>query len=384
MSFRFLTAGESHGRSLVGIMEGLPSGLKILEKEIHQELKRRKQGYGRGARQKIEDDALEILTGVRHGESMGSPITLVIWNKDFENWGEIMQVAPFKGKVKRQVHVPRPGHADYVGGVKYKHKDLRNVLERASARETAIRVALGSVAKFFLKELGVHIASRVVSIGDVHDSSIVKTPIHQLNEKMDKSPVRCYSKASEKKMIEAIDMARKNGDSLGGVFEVIVSGAPLGLGSYVQWDRRLEGPLAQAFMSLNAIKGVEIGMGFDSAHQSGRKVHDEMAPSQKKVKFKSNKTGGIIGGMSSGEDIIIRAAMKPIATLMKPLNSVDLRSGESVKAHVERSDYCAVPAAGVIGESLAALCLAEAVLEKFGGDSMSEIKKRVKDWRKNY
>lgn len=379
---RFLTAGESHGQALVAIIEGLPSGLKILLEDIQKEMYRRKQGYGRGSRQKIENENLEILTGVRHGLTLGSPLTLMIPNQDFKNWLITMSPAPVKGKVDRKVDIPRPGHADLIGGIKYNHRDMRNVLERASARETAIRVAVGAVAKIFLQELGIHIGSRVVQIGEVKDAKDFNGSCEILNKKSDKSPVRCLNTKAEKEMINLIDQARKNGDSLGGVFEVIASGVPLGLGSYVHWDRRLEGKIGQSFLSLNAIKGVEIGLGFESASRSGKNVHDEIILKNKKVSHKTNKTGGIIGGMSNGDNIVIRAAMKPIATLMKPLNSVDLKKKESAKAHVERSDYCAVPAAGVIGESLLALNLAEAILEKFGGDSMAEIKTRLKSWRK--
>lgn len=399
MSLRFLTSGESHGRGLMGILEGLPSGLKISESELMEQMRRRKLGYGRGARQKIEDDAVEILSGVRHGKSLGSPVGLLIWNKDWPSWQEVMKVAPptrqevgsLRARAKT-VRVPRPGHADLIGGVKYDHSDLRNVLERASARETAMRVALGSFARFFLKELGVSIASRVVQIGSIEDHSIVRGELSALNSRIDRSPVRCFSKHAEKKMIAEVAQAAKNGDTLGGVFEVIAAGHPIALGSYAQWDRRLEGALAQALMSLNAIKGVEVGMGFGFARVPGSKAHDTYLPSSSKsekrearlglLRFSSNRSGGIEGGMTTGEPLIIRAAMKPLSTLMNALPSIDLDTGKAVRAHIERSDVCAVPSAAVIGESLVALVLADAILEKFGGDSMREIGARVQDWNR--
>jgi len=381
MIFRFLTAGESHGRSLVGIIEGIPANLDIDFDEIDKQLKRRKMGYGRGSRQKIESDEMEILTGVRHGKTLGSPLTMVIWNKDFKNWTEIMSVTPIDKESPRQVHIPRPGHADYIGGKKYDQTDMRNILERASARETAMRVGLGCVARQFLQSLGIEIASRVVSIGGVHDSSECPKDIRKLNDKLDESPLRVLGEEACQEMIQKIDEAKNKGDSVGGVFEVICTGLPLGLGSYIQWDKRLEGNIAKSFMSLNAIKGVEVGLGFESAHRFGSEVHDEMELKDNDVCFRTNKTGGIVGGMSSGEPIVIKAAMKPIATLMKPLDSVDLKAGEMAKAHVERADYCAVPAAAVIGESLLALTLAESILTKFGGDSMKEVKTRLDHWR---
>ena len=386
MSFRYLTAGESHGRGLVGIIEGLPSGLEVTLEYLHAELKRRKLGYGRGARQKIEDDSVEILSGVRHCKTLGSPISLLLWNKDWTAWQEIMQAGPHAGgEIRRQVTVPRPGHADLVGGQKYDHADMRNVLERSSARETAMRVALGTIARKFLVDLGIQIGSRVVGIAGVLDSALVDFPVGELNARTDVSAVRCLSPAAETAMVAAVDRAKKEGNTLGGVFEVHASGVPLGLGSYSQWDRRLEAEIGRSFLSLNAIKGVEIGLGFGAAAVPGNQVHDEYFPSageaQGKVTYQTNRSGGIDGGMSTGQSVIVRAAMKPLATLMKPLSSVDLATGEGVKAHVERSDVCAVPAAAVIGESLLALVLAEAILEKFGGDSMKELRPRLVAWR---
>ncbi len=387
---RFLTAGESHGKGLIGVIEGLPSGLPLTAEYLHVQALRRKHGYGRGARQKIETDAVEIMTGVRHGKTLGSPIALLLLNRDWTAWRDIMQAEPYDGDVRRVIDVPRPGHADLVGGIKYHHKDMRNVLERSSARETAMRVAIGSIARRFLEELDIHVASRVVSIGGAAaPRTDLKVAVKKLNALTDDSPVRCDDKKAQAVMVAEIDSAKKAGDTLGGIFEVFASGVPVGLGSYSQWDRRLEAEIGRAMLSLNAIKGVEIGLGFNMALAPGSEVHDEYFPSaqakkpaREKVVYRSNRSGGIDGGMSTGRPIVVRAAMKPLATLMKPLKSVSLRSGEAVKAHVERSDVCAVPAAAVIGESLLALVLAQSVLEKFGGDSMKELVPRVQQWKK--
>jgi len=385
-SLRFLTAGESHGQALVGILEGIPSGLEITAEQIHIQLKRRKLGYGRGARQKMEDDSVDMLGGIRHGKTLGSPIALVIHNRDWRNWVDIMQPEPLSaesGEVKRRLEVPRPGHADYIGGIKYGHEDMRNVLERASARETTIRVALASVARRFLEELGIVVVSRVTAIGSIEDAEPLKAELAHLNEQVDQSPLRCVNPDVESRMITEVDVAKKNGNTLGGIFEVYAQGVPLALGSYVQWDRRLEGKIAEAFMSLNAIKGVEIGLGFELGRTPGTEAHDEFFPSEvaHRVAYHTNRSGGLDGGMTTGQPIIVRAAMKPLATLMKALRSVRLDTGEAESAHVERSDVCAVPAAAVIGESLLCLVIAEAILEKFGGDSMQEIKARVNAWR---
>ena len=380
MSLRFLTAGESHGAALVGIIEGIPSGLALDAATLLAQARRRKLGFGRGNRQNIETDEVRIVAGVRRGVTIGSPIALILENKDHARWAEIMRVdAPEDGAAAaREVHVPRPGHADRIGGIKYARDDLRDVLERASARETAMRVALGTVARTLLAELGVTIDSRVVRIGQVVD----ETPWRDVApDEIDASPVRALDPVAAAAMVREIERAKADGDSLGGVFEVVARGVPVALGSYAQWDRRLEGEVAKTFMALNAIKGVEIGLGFRVAAIRGSQAHDEYEPGgDSRTRYRSNRAGGIEGGMSTGQPIVVRAAMKPIATLMQPLDSVDLRTGESSAAHIERSDTCAVPAAAVIGESLLALALAAAVLEKFGGDSVDELRERVRAW----
>ncbi|MBI3505910.1 MAG: chorismate synthase [Proteobacteria bacterium] len=384
-ALRFLTAGESHGRGLAAILDGMPAGLTLEAGYLNAQLKRRQQGYGRGGRMKIESDEAEILSGVRHGKTLGSPIALLIWNRDWKNWTEAMKVEPGGDESLKSVSVPRPGHADYQGIVKYGHSDVRNVLERASARETAARVAVGTVARRFLEEFGIEIGSRVVSIGDVVDEEAGEDLSGaELNRRCDASEVRVLGKSAEKKMIAAIDAAKKAGDTLGGVVEVRVTGLPLGLGSYVQWDRRLEGDLGKAFLSMNAIKGVEIGMGFETARAPGSKAHDELFWDKTKTHAvrKTNRSGGIDGGMTTGMPLVIRAAMKPLATLMEPLRSIDLKSKQEVTAHIERSDVCAVPAAGVICETLAALELADAFLVKVGGDSIQEIRAHYDATRK--
>jgi len=382
MNLRYLTAGESHGKALVGILEGLPAGLELAAADVQVDLLRRKKGHGRGNRQKIEGDKVEILSGVRAGKTLGSPISLLIPNLDFKNWQSIMGAEPTDAAASRRVDIPRPGHADLVGKIKYGFDDMRNVLERASARETAMRVALGAAARRFLDECGIVVASRVIAIGGETDDAPLICDVSKLNALTDADPVRCANPGISKRMVTRIDEAKADGDTLGGVFEVLAEGLPIGLGSYAQWDRRLEGPLAQALMSLNAIKGVEIGHGFRGAGLPGSRAHDAYEPRGKKVGYRSNRSGGIDGGMSTGQTLVVRAAMKPIATLMKPLDSVDLRTMKPAKAHIERSDACAVPAAAVIGESLVCLVLAGAVLDKFGGDSMGEIFPRLAAWRK--
>ncbi len=376
---RYLTAGESHGKALVGILEGCPSQLEISVSEIKAQMFRRKLGYGRGDRQKIETEELEILSGVRFGKTLGSPIAIMIENKDWMNWQKTMAVEGPEVS-DREVEVPRPGHADYVGAIKYDHSDMRNVLERASARETAMRVAIASIARKFLSELNIHVLSRVVQIGNVKDTSTWN--LSESFDRIDNSPVRATDENATKAMVEHIDQSAQEGNTLGGVFEVVATGLPIGLGSYSQWDRRIEGEIAKAFMSLNAIKGVEVGEGFVSGTVKGSEAHDEIILNENKngIAYKTNRTGGITGGMTTGQPLLVRAAMKPLSTLKKPLQSVLLKEQKPSSAHFERSDVCAVPAAAVIGESLLCLTLMEEVLEKFGGDSMNEIKKRYGEW----
>ncbi|MBT9547151.1 MAG: chorismate synthase [Candidatus Sericytochromatia bacterium] len=384
---RFLTSGESHGPALMGILEGLPAGLPISLDYLNAHLRRRQKGHGRGRRMQIETDEVQITAGVRHGHTLGSPIGLLMPNRDWKNWEETMAAGPIEGPVKRVVTVPRPGHADLVGGIKYGHEDLRNVLERASARETAMRVALGTVARRLLEEVGIVIASRVVSIGAISDPTPMDLPVANLNQRVDDSPVRCLGSEAEAEMVAAIDAAKEVGDTLGGIVEIYADGLPIGLGTYSQWDRKLEAAIGEAFLSMNAFKGIELGLGFESARVPGSLAHDELSPgpdpihSPRRVNYLSNRGGGIVAGMSTGQPLVLRAAMKPIATLMQPLKSVHSLSGEAVEAHIERSDTCAVPAAAVIGESLLALVLAEFVLEKFGGDSLAELLPRVALWR---
>ncbi len=382
---RYLTAGESHGKALVGIMEGLPANITVDTEAITHQLQRRKQGYGRGRRMQIETDAIEILSGVRHGLTLGSPIGVLLPNRDWKNWQNIMQPEPATEDIKRKVFIPRPGHADLVGAVKYNYHDLRNSLERASARETAMRVALSCFCRQFLAQLDIHIASRVVRIGAASDDSPLAHAVEQLNAAVDTSPVRVQNPEAERAMIAAIDEAKAEGDSLGGIFEVYASGLPVGLGSYSQWDRRLDTRIGAVFLGMNAIKGVELGLGFEAARVKGSLAHDEMLPGKKEapldVNYATNRAGGIAAGVSTGQHLVVRVAKKPIATLMKPLQSVDARTGEASKAHIERSDTCAVPAAAVIGEALMALTLSEFVLEKFGGDSLEEVRERLDHWR---
>lgn len=372
---RYLTAGESHGKALTAIVEGMPSGLKITEEKINEQLARRQKGYGRGGRMKIERDKVEILSGVRLGETLGSPITLQIKNKDWENWQEIMRYEPGKIPEDKLVLKPRPGHADLPGFIKYNHSDVRNILERASARETAMRVAVGAVSRIFLAEFGIRLASRVTAIAEVKAENDKELPLEEINRLTEQSEVRCLDPEAEKLMIERIKKAQQEGDSLGGVFEVLVDGLPVGLGSYVHWDRRLDASLAEAVMSIQAIKGVEIGQGFTAAASNGSEVHDQLyfAP-EKGVYRLTNNAGGLEGGMTNGERLVVRAAMKPIPTLYQPLASFDLRTKEKYFASIERSDVCAVPAAAVVGEAMVASVLAQAVLQKFGGDSLGEIK----------
>jgi len=416
--FRFLTAGESHGRGLVAIVEGVVAGLPLEERHINEQLKRRQQGYGRGPRMKIEEDRAEIIAGVRYGLTTGSPIALFIANRDWQNWQEQLSVSPVPTEAD-PITCPRPGHADLTGVIKYGLRDIRPIIERASARETAARVAVGAIARRFLEELGIAIYSHTVAIGHVSGESFVspviasepkqserpltsfrvtkqschserseesqraQTKVPQESvinwQQVEASPVRCANAELGKAMMAAIDGAKANGDTLGGIFEVIATNVPIGLGSHVSWDRRLDGRIARAMMSINAVKGVEIGGGFALARLAGSQAHDAFEPkagSNRNLglpwRRASNQAGGIEGGISNGEDIVVRAAVKPIATLAKPLPSVDLRTGKAAKAHYERSDVCVVPAAGVIGEAMLAIVLADACLEKFGGDNLRE------------
>ncbi len=369
--FRFVTAGESHGKGLIAIVEGMVADLSLSENYIANDLKRRQTGYGRGPRMNIEKDRAEIISGVRHGFTIGSPISLFIKNRDWDNWRDIMSVDS-TDKKEEPITLPRPGHADLTGFIKFGVKDIRSILERASARETVARVAVGAIARRFLEEFGVIIQSHTVSIGNCHIPDTITLDW----QRIEKSPLRCSHPATEKIMIKAIDKAKEDGDTLGGVFEVIASGVPVGLGSHVQWDQRLDGQIAKAIMSIHSVKGIEIGNGFNLATVPGSKAHDEIIPNAKSSKLfwmrPTNRAGGIEGGISNGEPVIVRAAMKPIATLKTPLSSIDLKSKKISKAHYERSDICVVPAGGVIGEAMLAIVLANAMLEKFGGDNLKE------------
>ncbi len=375
MTFRFTTAGESHGRGLVGILEGIPAGLPLSAADVDTELKRRQGGYGRGARMKIESDRIEWLAGVRAGETLGSPIAMLIWNRDWEHWQDVMapEADDPRGERRRQVTRPRPGHADLAGSLKYDRSDARDILERASARETVARVACGAVCRKLLGQFGIDIGSHVAELGGVIAKlpSPLPTP---LNEAADQSPVRCLDKAAEAEMIRRIDAAKAAGDTLGGIVEVIALGVPVGLGSHVSWDTKLDGRLAQALMSIPAVKGVELGLGFEAARRKGSEVHDEILPGFSRA---TNRAGGTEGGMTTGEPLVVRAAMKPISTLMSPLKTVDLKTGGPAQAQSERSDVTAVPAMGVIAEAMTAIVVTEALLEKFGGDALSELKRNV-------
>ncbi len=380
---RYLTAGESHGQGLIGILDGYPAGIKVFAEDINKDLARRQVGYGRGNRMLIENDKAEILSGVRWGRSLGSPISLLIKNKDWLNWEKAMSISSEYEDSVSPVTRPRPGHADISGMIKYRHNDIRNILERASARETAIRVAIGAVCKLLLKEFNIEIISHVTEIGSISINRM-RLKTDEIQEKAELSLLRCADKDAEKKMIKRIDSAKRNGDSLGGVFEIIVTNPPIGIGSHTQWDRKINAGLSKAIMSIQAIKGVEIGLGFETAKLFGSDVHDEIFYDKKSKRFyrKTNNAGGIEGGMTNGEEIIIRAAMKPIPTLMKPLSSVDITTKKPFKASVERSDVCAVPAAGVVGEAVVAFEIANAMIEKFGGDSLSEMKRNYNGYIK--
>jgi chorismate synthase len=388
--FRFLTAGESHGQALVAIVEGMPAGLAVDFDAVTEQLRRRQGGYGRGRRMTIESDRAQALSGIRHGVTTGAPIALLIPNKDWENWQRTMAVEgaapPDTPGIERPVVTrPRPGHADLAGVVKYGHEDIRNVLERASARETAARVAVGSVARQLLAQVETSIVSHVTAIGSAALADPLAVTYDDVQTIPADSPLRCIDRAIEQRMIGEIDAAREAGDTMGGSFEVIARGVPVGLGSHVQWDRKLDGRLAQAVMSIPAIKGVGIGRGPGVAALPGSRIHDEILPPAGRprpgalpIARPTNNAGGLEGGITNGEDLRVTAYMKPIATLMKPLRSVDLNTLELSPAAIERSDVCAVPAAAVVGEAMVAIVLAEALLEKFGGDSLDEL---IENWK---
>ena len=376
---RFLTSGESHGQGLSIIIEGVPAGIAVDEDYIRVDLARRQKGYGRGGRMQIEKDRALIKSGVRHGVTLGSPIGMWIQNRDWENWQEVMAVEEVNGQVKKVTRL-RPGHADMPGILKYKQDDVRNILERASARETAARVAVGAVCRKLLSELGIEIHSNTLSIG----GHKVSNPMPEDWKVVEESVVRCHEPDIEAKMIAAIDAAKESGDTVGGVFQVVASGVPIGVGSHVHWDRKLDANLAQAMMSINAVKGVEVGPGFEQAQMLGSQVHDVIEPFDgsrgRTWKRVSNRAGGIEGGMSNGEDIVVRVAIKPISTLAKPLPSVDLATGEKIQAHYERSDVCQAPPGGIVGEAMMAIVLADAVMEKFGGDHIEETVRNMKSY----
>ncbi len=386
---RYLTAGESHGEALIGIVEGLPAGIRISSQYINNQLRRRQQGYGRGGRMRIESDTIRILSGVRFGRTLGSPVALVIPNKDWVNWADKMAVEGERRGVEK-ITIPRPGHADFVGAQKFGFDDIRNTIERSSARETAMRVACSTLVRKFLEDVGIFIGSHVLAIGQVEIAERSKIDLlirkhtkaacgaYKVTEEADRSEVRFLDKNREKKAIQEIRSAKKAGDTLGGIFEVIVTGVPIGLGNYVHWDRKLDGQLAQAVMSIHAVKGVEIGEGFFNARRRGSEVHDAFLVKGGKILRKTNRSGGLEGGVTNGEMVVVRAAMKPISTLARPLKSVDLATEKNVRARYERSDVCAVPACSVIAEGVIAPVLANAFLEKFGGDSMKEIRARYR------
>lgn len=384
---RYLTAGESHGPQLTTIIEGVPAGLPLLAEQINEELARRQKGHGRGRRMQIEKDEAQILSGVRHGVTLGSPIALAVENRDFKHWTKIMGAAPLDqeedSEIKRKITRPRPGHADLNGAIKYGHRDMRNVLERSSARETTVRVAAGAVAKRILEELGVKVAGHVLEIGGVKAEKTSYASIDELKEVTEASSVRCLDEEAAVKMMQAIDDAKKNGDSIGGIVEVVVEGMPVGVGSYVQYDRKLDAKLAAAVMSINAFKGVEIGVGFEAAHKPGSVVHDEITwDEQAGFSRKTNNAGGLEGGMTTGMPIVVRGVMKPIPTLYKPLQSVDIDTKEAFQASIERSDSCAVPAASVVAEAVVAWELACALVEQFGQDRIDLLKENIEQHKR--
>lgn len=383
---RYLTAGESHGPQLTTIIEGLPAGMPISNDDINEHLARRQKGHGRGRRMQIEKDTAFIASGIRHGLTLGSPVALVVENDDWKHWTKIMGSEAISEEeaeeIKRKITRPRPGHADLNGGIKYGHRDLRNVLERSSARETTVRVAAGAVAKKLLSLLGIEVASHVLEIGGVKANPAQYNSIQQLQQATEASPVRCFDKDVEQQMMDAIDDAKTKGDSIGGIVEVIVEGMPVGVGSYVHYDRKLDAKLAAAIVGINAFKGVEIGIGFEAAHRFGSEVHDEIAWDKEKGYYRlSNRLGGFEGGMTTGMPIVVRGVMKPIPTLYKPLRSVDIDTKEVFQASVERSDSCAVPAAAVVAEAVVAWELAAAIVEQFPSDRFDQLDDYIKAYR---
>lgn len=372
----FLTSGESHGKGLLGIIEGIPAGLNITSQYIDFHLSRRQKGFGRGARMKIENDRVEIFSGIRYNFTLGSPIGLIIKNIDYKNWTDIMSIEKPLVKIDK-ITLPRPGHADLAGIMKYQFNDIRNVIERSSARETTMRVALGSICRKLLEELNIHVASYVTGIHNIHDHESYDIEVKSLNQKVDGSPLRVLNPDIESKMINIIKNAQKNGDTVGGKFQVIISGAPYGLGSYTSWNRKINAKLAESISSINAIKSVSFGK--DSSSSSfGSELHDEIEYSNNQYKRTNNNSGGIEGGMSNGQNILINAEMKPLSTLTKPLKSIDIKTKKTKLAHKERTDSCAVPAASIIAESMVCITILDSILDKFGGDSMKDLKKHFK------
>ncbi|MBA0949370.1 chorismate synthase [Enterococcus gallinarum] len=381
---RYITAGESHGPELTAIIEGLPAGLPLTAADINHELARRQTGYGRGGRMLIEKDQVRITSGIRHGKTLGSPVTLVVENKDWKNWTKVMAIeeVPEKDRKLRRVARPRPGHADLVGGMKYRHQDLRNVLERSSARETTMRVAIGAIAKKILKELGIEVAGHVTMLGGIKAAIPDGLTVQEIAERSEASEVRVLDPSVEEEIKQLIDQTKRNGDTIGGVVEVLIGGVPAGLGSYVQWDKKLDAKIAQAVVSINAFKGAEFGVGFEAGVLPGSQVMDEILWDQQKgYTRRSNNLGGFEGGMTNGEPIVVRGVMKPIPTLYKPLQSVDIDSKEPYKASVERSDSTAVPAASVVCENVVATVVANEILEKFPSDSFEELQTAVQEYR---
>jgi chorismate synthase len=372
---RYLNGGESHGKYLLAVLEGVPAGLPLTADSVNHDLARRQKGYGRGGRMRIEEDRVEFACGIRKGKTLGNPIGLLISNKDWENWKDVMAVEDGPIPSEKVMTRPRPGHADLVGAIKYGHRDIRNVLEKASARETAIRVAIGGIAKALLGQFGMKVVSYTTEIGGVVAPKC-EDPL-EAHRRAEVSDVRCPDPSASAEMIERIRTAKHRGDTLGGVFEVVVTNPPIGLGSYSQWDRRLSARLAMSAMSIQAMKGVEIGMGFEAARRFGSEVHDDIYYEQDERHFtrKTNNAGGLEGGITNGEPIVLRVAMKPISTLYSPKKSVDIETKQPFEATVERSDICTVPAAGVVGEAVVAFEMANALVEKFGGDSLQEMKR---------